>query len=311
MTTTISRTSSIRRAVRVSAAHPVAAALGRTVTWVVLGLFAVFSLVPMVWLVIAPSKSASELNNLPAFQFGGFSGYINAWNHLLTFENGVIMQWVVNSLWYTALVLLISCTTAILSGYALAATDMPFRRTLLIATLIAMIVPPVALVLPLFIEVSNLGLFDSPWAVILTSSFYPFGTFLSYIYFTSSIPAELYEAARLDGCTEFGTFWRVALPLSKGLLGMLAFFSFSSTWANYFLPYLLLATPSNFNLPVGLGLLFSSTPALNPLNGAQSSVIGRPEIALAGLIVAVPILIVFLLSSRLLVRGVLAGSVKS
>ena len=100
------------------------------------------------------------------------------------------------------------------------------------------------------------------------------------------------------------TFFRIALPLSKGLLGILAFFSFSAQWVNYFLPYVLLGSTSNFTLPVGLGVLFSSTPALNPGNGAEQSVIGRPEIA-------VPILIVFLASSRLLVRSVLAGSVKS
>jgi multiple sugar transport system permease protein len=174
-----------------------------------------------------------------------------------------------------------------------------------------MIVPPVALVLPLFIQISQLGLYDTPTAVILTSSFYPFGVFLAYIYFTTSIPHEVYEAARVDGAGEYKTFFLIALPLSKGLLGMLAFFSFSAAWVNYFLPYVLLGSAANFTLPVGLGILFSSTPALNPGNGAQQSVIGRPEIALAGLVVAIPILIVFLLSSKLLVRGVLAGAVKS
>jgi multiple sugar transport system permease protein len=163
----------------------------------------------------------------------------------------------------------------------------------------------------LFVEISNVGLFDTPAAVILTSSFYPFGVFLAYIYFTTSIPKEIYEAAKVDGASEFGTFIRIALPLSRGLFGMLAFFSFSASWVNYFLPYVLLGSTSNFTLPVGLGVLFGSTPALNPSNGAEQSVIGRPEIALAGLLLAIPILIVFLASSRLLVRGVLAGSVKS
>ena len=75
---------------------------------------------------------------------------------------------------------------------------------------------------------------------------------------------------------------------------MLAFFSFSAAWVNYFLPYLLLGTADNYTLPVGLGILFSSTPALNPGNGAQQSVIARPEIALAGLVLAMPIMIIFL-----------------
>jgi multiple sugar transport system permease protein len=284
---------------------------GRTGVWVVLVVYALVSVIPMIWLLIAPSKTATQLNDDAPFSFGSFANYGSAWEHLLTFQNGVIVQWLVNSVVYTILIVAISCVSAILAGYALAATAIPFKRTLLITTLVAMIIPPVALVLPLFIEISNLQLFDTPAAVILTSSFYPFGVFLAYIYFTTSIPKDLYEAARVDGAGEFATFFRIALPLSKGLFGMLAFFSFSAAWVNYFLPYVLLGSASNFTLPVGLGVLFSSTPALNPGNGAEQSVIGRPEIALAGLLVAVPILIVFLASSRLLVRGVLAGSVKS
>ncbi|WP_345762077.1 carbohydrate ABC transporter permease [Diaminobutyricibacter sp. McL0608] len=284
---------------------------GRAGVWVVLVLYSLFSIIPMIWLLLAPSKSATQLNDDNPFSFGDFGNYGVAWQHLLTFQDGVVLQWLLNSVLYTVAIVGISCITAILAGYALAATALPFKRTLLVTTLIAMIIPPVALVLPLFIEISNLQLFDTPAAVILTSSFYPFGVFLAYIYFTTSIPTELYEAARVDGAGEFATFFRVALPLSKGLLGMLAFFSFSATWVNYFLPYVLLGSASNFTLPVGLGVLFSSTPALNPGNGAEQSVIGRPEIALAGLILSIPILIVFLASSKLLVRGVLAGSVKS
>jgi len=285
--------------------------VGRAAVWVVLLVYALASVIPMIWLLLAPSKTAEQLNNNYPFSFGSFANYGTAWEHLLTFQNGVIVQWLVNSVLYTIAIVAISCITAILAGYALAATALPLKRTLLIVTLVAMIVPPVALVLPLFIEISNAGLFDTPAAVILTSSFYPFGVFLAYIYFSTSIPKDVYEAARMDGAGEFTTFLRIALPLSKGLFGMLAFFSFSASWVNYFLPYVLLGSASNFTLPVGLGVLFSSTPALNPGNGAQQSVIGRPEIALAGLLLAIPILIVFLASSRLLVRGVLAGSVKS
>ncbi len=285
--------------------------VGRALVWVTLIVGALLSVIPMIWLIIAPSKTAPQLNNDPPFSFGSFENYVIAWQNLLTFQDGIIVQWLVNSVVYTLLIVAISCVTALLAGYALAATAIPFKRTMLITTLVAMIVPPVALVLPLFIQISQLGLYDTPAAVILTSSFYPFGVFLAYIYFTTSIPHDIYEAARVDGAGEFKTFFLIALPLSRGLFGMLAFFSFSAAWVNYFLPYVLLGSAANFTLPVGLGILFSSTPALNPGNGAQQSVIGRPEIALAGLLVAIPILIVFLLSSRLLVRGVLAGAVKS
>ncbi|GAA5202749.1 carbohydrate ABC transporter permease [Microbacterium jejuense] len=284
---------------------------GRVIIWLVLIVFAVFSIVPMIWLILAPSKTAQELTSQHPFSFGSFAQYGVAWNNLMLFQDGRLVTWIWNSVWYTAMIVFIACATAILAGYALATAPIPFRRTLVIATLIAMIVPPVALVLPLFIEVSAIGLYNTPWAIILTSSFYPFGVFLAYIYFSTAIPKELYEAARIDGCGEFATFWRVALPLSKGLLGMLAFFSFTATWVNYFLPYVMVTSGDILPLPVGLGVLFSATPALNPGIGASILPIRQPEIALAGLIVAVPILIVFVASSRLLARGVLAGAVKS
>ena len=224
--------------------------VGRAGVWIVLLVYGLLSIIPMIWLVIAPSKTATQLNDDNPFSFGSFANYGAAWEHLLTFQDGVLVQWIVNSVVYTVAIVILSCVSAILAGYALAATAIPFKRTLLIVTLVAMIIPPVALVIPLFIEISNVQLFDTPAAVILTSSFYPFGVFLAYIYFTTSIPKELYEAAKVDGAGEFATFWRIALPLSKGLFGMLAFFSFSASWVNYFLPYVLLGSAENFTLPV-------------------------------------------------------------
>lgn len=283
----------------------------RLVVTVVLVAAGVVSVVPMLWLLLAPSKTASELTSLPPFAFGDVSGYANAWENLLAFQDGRILQWTLNSIVYTTAIVVISSGTALLAGYALAATSLPFRRSLLITTLIAMIVPPVALIIPLFIEVAAVGLYDTSLAIILTSSFFPFGTFLAYIYFSGTIPRELYEAARVDGCGEFATFLRIALPLSRGLIGMLAFFSFTGAWTNFYLPYVLVNSGEVLTLPVGLGVLFSSTPALNPGIGASILPIRQPEIALAGLLVALPVLVVFLISSRLLVRGLLAGSVKS
>jgi multiple sugar transport system permease protein len=283
----------------------------KIVLWVVLASFAIFSVVPMLWLLLAPSKTQTQMIEDNPLSFGSFEGYINAWNILMQFQDGRLMTWIINSIWYTLTIVIVATLSAVLAGYALAATRIPFRRTLLITTLIAMIVPPVAFVLPLYVQISAMGLYNTSWAIILTGSLYPFGVFLAYIYFSTTIPYELYDAARIDGAGEWGTFFRIALPLSKGLMGMLAFFAFTANWANFFLPYVLVNKGDLLTLPVGLGILFSSTPALNPGVGATTSLIRAPDIALAGLLVAVPILLVFLLSARVLVRGVLAGSVKS
>ena len=180
----------------------------------------------------------------------------------------------------------------------------------LMVTLLAMLVPPVALVLPLFIEIKTpgavrLALGGDAHDVVLPVRDIPGLHLLCDI-----DPQELYEAAKIDGCDEYRTFWWVARPLARPLIATLAFFAFVGTWTNYFLPFVLLGKSENYTLPLGLGVLFSSTPALNPGVGASQLPIGRPEVALAGLLVAIPILVVFLLSPRFLVRGMLEGGVK-
>ena len=272
--------------------------------------FAVVSLIPMTWLVLAPSKEDADITNRHPLAFGNFGNYLKAWDNLQFFDNGVMFTWVVNSVWYTAAIVIIATSSASMAGFVLSASQIRFKRAFLISTLITMLVPPMALVVPIFILMDKISLMDNPWAVILVSSLYPFGAFLSYIYYSTTIPKELYESARLDGCNDFRLFTKIALPLSWPLISLLAFFAFIGNWANYFLPYILLPSSENFTLPIGLGFLFYSTPAINPGVGATSVPIYKPEIALAGVLIAVPIIIVFLISQKRLVRGMLAGSIK-
>jgi multiple sugar transport system permease protein len=282
-------------------------------TWVVnswLIIFAVVSVIPMIWLLLAPSKEDADITNRHPLAFGSLSNYKKAWDNLQFFDNGVMFTWVVNSLWYTAAIVILATVTASMAGFVLSASTIKFKRAFLISTLITMLVPPMALVVPIFVLMDAISLMDKPIAVILVSSLYPFGVFLSYIYYTTTIPKELYESARLDGCNDFRLFTKIALPLSWPLISLLAFFAFIGNWANYFLPYILLPSSENFTLPIGLGFLFYSTPALNPGVGATSVPIYKPEIALAGVLIALPIMIVFLISQKRLVRGMLAGSIK-
>jgi multiple sugar transport system permease protein len=264
----------------------------------------------MIWLLLAPSKEDAELTTRHPLAFGNFGNYLKAWKNLQFFDNGVILQWVLNSLWYTGAIVIIATVTASMAGFVLSASNIRFKRSFLISTLITMLVPPMALVVPIFVLMDKISLMDKPISVILVSSLYPFGVFLSYIYYTTTIPRELYESARLDGCNDFRLFSKIALPLSWPLISLLAFFAFIGNWANYFLPYILLPSSENYTLPIGLGFLFYSTPAINPGVGATSVPIYKPEIALAGVLIALPIMIVFLISQKRLVRGMLAGSIK-
>ena len=277
-------------------------------SWLVF--FAVISVIPMAWLLLASSKTDPELSTRNPLSFGSFKGYINAWNNLTFFDNGVIGKWVINSVLYNVAIVIIATITASLAGFVISASRIKFKKTFLISTLIMMLLPPVALVIPLFVLMDKVGLVDNPWSVILISSLYPFGAFLSYIYYSTTIPPELYESARLDGCSDWQLYTRIAFPLSGALLGLLAFFAFIGNWANYFMPYVMLYSGENYTLPLGLGFLFSSTPAINPGVGATSVPIYKPEIALAGALIAFPIMVMFLISQKRLIRGMLAGSIK-
>ena len=183
---------------------------------------------------------------------------------------------------------------------------------MLTLTLVVMIMPAAALVLPIFLELNSLHLIGNVLSVILPFSFFPFGVYLAYIYYSTAIPRDLLDAARLDGCGEWQTFRHIALPLAKPVVALVFFFSFVADWNNFFLPYAVLADSSQYPIQVGLSDLLSSTPSsTRPSGGGGQQVdIFRPELALATLLAVVPVAIVFMLSQRALVRGLIGGAVK-
>ncbi len=283
--------------------------LATVIRWLVLYGFAIFCVVPLVWLLLAPTKDDEQLTVSP-LGFGSLQHLVLAWQHLADYNGGVMFQWMANSVLYAIVPLVISVAISLLAAYALATMRFRGRKVILMATLLAMVLPATALVLPLFLELNAVHLINTAASVILPASFFPFGVYLAYVYFATSLPTELLEAARIDGCSEVGVFMRVALPLAKPVVALLAFFSFVANWNNYFLPYVMLTDDSKFNLPVGLGTLIASTPALNPNKGGSILPIHYAEAALAGLIVVVPVAILFLFFQRFLIRGILSGSTK-
>ena len=276
---------------------------------VVLFGFAVFCVVPLIWLVLAPTKTDQQLLNSQPLSFGSFDRMKLAWQHLADYNDGVMYHWMWNSLYYTLAPLFLSVVAALLAGYALATMQFRGRKLILTSTLVAMVLPPTAVVLPLFLEINTFHLTNTAASVILPAAFYPFGVYLTFIYFATSLPKEILEAARIDGCSELRTFLHIALPLAKPVIALVAFFSFITNWNNYFLPYVMLSEESKYNLPVGLGVLMSSTPAIKH-EQASAIPITYPEAAMAGLIVVVPVALLFLFFQRYLVGGVLSGATK-
>lgn len=296
----------------VSATPAPARWLGRVFVIVLLAFFAVFFVIPLAWLLLVPTKSTTQLTGLHGehpFSFGSFEQLAENWNNLVTFQDGIIWTWLGNSVLYSGVALVVTLVVTIPAGYALAMTNFRFRRALLISTLMVMLIPNTALVLPIFLEINAVGLVGTPWAVILPFSFFPFGVYLTYIYFSTSISHELLDAARVDGADEFRVFRRIAVPLATPVIALVGFFNFVGNWNNYFLPFIM--EPGSRKMPVQVGLaeLISNTPVFNPTNVA-SLTISLSQLGLATLISVAPVLIVFLFSQRFLVAGLTAGATK-
>jgi multiple sugar transport system permease protein len=279
------------------------------VVCVILAALLVFFVLPAIWLVVAPTKTTYQLDHAFPLSFGSFGQLGQAWHALTTFQGGVIWQWLRNSAVYSAGALVLTLVTSVPAGYALAMTKFRGRKLLLTVTLVVMIMPSSALVLPIFLELNLFHLIGTVWSIVLPFSFYPFGVYLVYIYFATSLPRDMLAAARIDGASEWRVFTRIALPLARPVIGLVAFFSFVGNWNNFFLPYLVLPSSNQFPIQVGLNQLLSSTPSFNPVAGKGLD-ITSPELALAIIIAILPVLVVFLFSQRALVSGMLAGSTK-
>jgi multiple sugar transport system permease protein len=286
--------------------------LGLGLRLAILLTFAVFFIAPVVWLILAPTKSDQALITSSPFSFGDFHHVALAWKHLDGFSDHVYRRWIGNTLYYALTATAITLVVSVPAGYGLAFGRFPGRKLILSLTLIVMIMPGAALVLPIFLELNSVHLIGSVWSVILPFSFFPFGVYLAYIYYATSLPPGLLDAARVDGAGELQTFLKVGLPLAKPVVALVFFFSFVADWNNFFLPYVLLANSNQYPITVGLSDLLASTPSFNPSvgGGGQSVHIFKPELALATLLAVVPVAIVFLFSQRALVRGLVGGAVK-
>lgn len=283
--------------------------IGASVRVAVLLGFAAFFGLPLLWLLLAPTKTDTQLTDWFPFAFGSLNRVAEAWANLTGFGDGSVLRWGLNSITYVLTSLLLSVAVTVPAGYALATANFPGRQLLIWLTLLTMIIPGSALVLPLFLEMSLVRLANTPWSVILPAAFFPFGVYLSYIFFATSLPKDLLAAARVDGCNEWQLFRFIGLPLSRTLLGLLIFLAFTGNWNNYFLPFVMLNNDELFNLPVGLQVLMTGTSALRP-TFATDLPIHRAEVALAGLLLVIPVALVFLFSQRFVISGALTGATK-
>ncbi|WP_020523742.1 carbohydrate ABC transporter permease [Catelliglobosispora koreensis] len=262
-----------------------------------------YSLVPLAWLFINATKTQDGLFG----SFGlWFAGDFALWDNVretLTYDDGVFLRWLLNTLLYVVLGAGGATVLATLGGYALAKFDFPGKRAVFATVIGAVAVPGTALAVPTFLMFSNLGLTNTPWAIIIPSLISPFGLYLMWTFAAEAIPGELIEAARVDGAGELRTFVRVCVPLLAPGIVTVALFTMVATWNNYFLPLIMLKDPDWYPLTLGL----------NSWNDQAATAGGQAifNLVITGsLLTILPLLLAFLLLQRYWQSGLAAGGVK-
>jgi multiple sugar transport system permease protein len=262
-----------------------------------------YALLPLFWLLVNASKNQDALFSTFGLWFGGKFALWSNIHDTLTYDHGVYLRWLGNTLLYVVAGAGGATLLATLAGYGLAKYDFFGRRGVFAVVLGAIAVPGTALAVPTFLLFSRLGLTNTPLAIIIPSLISPFGLYLIWAYAREAVPAELLEAARIDGAGEIRTFFIISLRLlSPGVITVLLF-TVVATWNNYFLPLIMLSQPKWYPLTVGL----------NEWN-AQSRTVGGQAIynlvITGSLLTVIPIVIVFLFMQRYWRSGLVAGSVK-
>ena len=180
------------RLTRAQRRRPGARRAGVLLAWFIVMLaFTAFFVVPVIWLLLAPTKTDHQLVFESPFAFGSFHTFLKTWDQMYKFQGHELLTWLANSARYSVGGVLLALACAVPAGYGLALTEFIGRRVLLTVTLVVMIMPASALVLPLFLEVNLFHLENTAWSVVLPFSFFPFGVYLCYIFFSSTIPRDL------------------------------------------------------------------------------------------------------------------------
>ena len=224
----------------------------------------------------------------------------------LTFENykNVFVQIPLSRYFLNSLIVAVITTIgqvlfASMAGYAFARLKFWGRDVLFLIILITMLIPPQVNIIPLFFLMRELHLIDTYWALILPGLFGGFGIFMMRQYFLN-FPKDLEEAAKIDGCNLFESFFKIALPLALPIVVTLALFTFVTTWNSFMWPLIVTNSESMRTLPVGLAIF----------KGSFREITLWGELLACSVICTIPVIGVFLLGKKYFINDIMQGGVK-
>ena len=259
------------------------------------GIGALVMLAPFYFMFVFATHSRTEIFSLPPPLFFGddFLANLQILTSRLPFWRNLGWSFYV-ALASTALTLLF-CS---MGGYAFALFDFRFKNLLFGLVMGTMLLPSFMNMIPTFMIMDILGWIDQPRALYIPGAASAFGIFLMRQFVLASVPKELVEAARMDGCNELAIYWRIVLPLLKPALGTLGLITFIASWNNFIGPLIVMRSPDMYTLPLALRSLQS------PVDTEWGALMAGSAIA------TIPLLLLFALSSRQLISGLTAGAVK-
>ncbi|MEV0522634.1 carbohydrate ABC transporter permease [Streptomyces sp. NPDC050439] len=274
--------------------------LGRTVVNTVVGIAVLYTLLPVLWLVLAASKNRDALFSSNFFSLTDFS-FVQNLRDLFAMDGGLYGRWYTNSLLYAVLGAAISALVSVACGYAFDKYRFAHKEKVFGLVLAAVMVPQTVLALPLYLMASATGVVDTFWAVFIPVLFNPFGVYLGRIFSQGYVPDEVLEAARVDGAGELTTYVRVSLRMLGPGLVTVFLFQLTAIWNNFFLPMVMLSDEKLY--PVSLGLYtWNSSATVSPEY--------YPVVIIGSLLAVLPLILAFILLQRFWKSGLTAGSVK-
>lgn len=252
------------------------------------------TLAPFIWMISTSFKSSESVFTFPPQwipkhpTIEQYQTLFREVNFLQFFKNSVIVAFGIT---------LFSLFLNSLGGFAFAKHKFPGREKIFALLLATMMVPGQITMIPVFLMLKTVGLINSYWGLIIPAGASAFGIFLMRQFITT-IPTDLIESARIDGCSEFRIYWTIILPLCKPVIAALGIFTFMGSWNAFLWPLIIMIKENMYTLPV----------ALANLSGQHATKFG---LLMAGaVVVVIPVLIVFIVAQRYVIKGVAVTGLK-
>lgn len=255
---------------------------------------AILLLFPIYWMIMGSFMTDTDIARVPPMLFPK-KFYIG--NFIELFGTAPALRWFFNSILVSVATSFLIVIISAMAGYSFAKKKFFARDIIFFALVFTMMIPRQILIVPLFKIVHEMNMFNTLQGLIIPALGWPFGIFLMK-QFMVTLPSELMESAKIDGCTEIGIFVRIMLPLAKPGIGALAIFSFVSSWNDYMWQLLVISSKILKTLPLGVATM-------------QEEFSSRNGLLLSGATLAsLPMIVVFLMFQKHFTKGITLGAVK-